>query len=158
MMYTYVLTHQSNLVSLYALGCWVICMLLADPFPQGRLLVVVLKHIMWATRGRLIRTQCCEVPLVGHLTLPKIRPLTLSRKWHLALPRCQALALPRCQALALFRSRHFVSPPVADICLSPSCDGGNLSSCVSLSNPHGTGIENGYGMYDILAQNGLIPS
>jgi len=41
MMYKYVLTHQPNLVSLYALGCWVICMLLANPFSRGRLLVVV---------------------------------------------------------------------------------------------------------------------
>jgi hypothetical protein len=40
-MYRYVLTHQSNLVSLYALGRWVIYMLLAYPFPRGRLLVVV---------------------------------------------------------------------------------------------------------------------
>jgi hypothetical protein len=41
MMYKYVLTHQPNLVSLYALGRWVIYMLLANPFPWGRLLVVV---------------------------------------------------------------------------------------------------------------------
>jgi len=41
MMYRYVLTHQLNLVNLYRLGCWVICMLLADTFPRGRLLVVV---------------------------------------------------------------------------------------------------------------------
>jgi len=32
MMYKYVLTHQLNLVSLYALGRWVACMLLANPF------------------------------------------------------------------------------------------------------------------------------
>jgi hypothetical protein len=41
MMYKYVLTHQPNLVSLYALGRWVICMLLTNPFPLGRLLVIV---------------------------------------------------------------------------------------------------------------------
>jgi hypothetical protein len=40
MMYKYVLTHQPNLVSLYS-GCWVICMLLANPFRWGRLLVIV---------------------------------------------------------------------------------------------------------------------
>jgi hypothetical protein len=41
MMYKYVLIHQPNLVSLYALGRWVIYMLLANPFPWRRLLVVV---------------------------------------------------------------------------------------------------------------------
>jgi len=40
-MYKYVLTHQLNLVSPYPLGRWVICMLLANPFPQGRLLIAI---------------------------------------------------------------------------------------------------------------------
>jgi hypothetical protein len=40
-MYKYVLTYQPNLVSLYALGRWVSCMLLANPFPLGRLLIVI---------------------------------------------------------------------------------------------------------------------
>jgi hypothetical protein len=40
-MYKYVLTHQPNLVSLYAMGRWVACMLLVNPVRRRRLLIVI---------------------------------------------------------------------------------------------------------------------
>jgi hypothetical protein len=78
MMYKYVITHQPNLVRLYALGRRVICTLVAIPFRR---------HILGAIGGRLIGTQHHKVALIGHLALPQIRPL--------APPRCRYLALAR---------------------------------------------------------------
>jgi len=51
MMHKYVFTHQPNLVWLYALGRRVICMLLANSFPRGRLLAFVWRHILRAIKG-----------------------------------------------------------------------------------------------------------
>jgi len=102
----YVFTHQPNLVQLYALGRRVICILLTNSFPQGRLLAFVWRHILRAIRGRLIGTQHCKVALMGHLALPQIWPLVLSRNRPLALPRIRPLASPRSRHLALPRSRH----------------------------------------------------
>jgi hypothetical protein len=92
MMYKYVLTHQPNLVGLYALDRSARS---SPTLPRGRLLVVAEKHIMGAIGGRLIRIQHREFSLMGRLALPWIRPLSLPRNRHLALPRSRHLSLPR---------------------------------------------------------------
>jgi hypothetical protein len=112
MMYKYVLTHQPNLVGLYALGRWVARMLLAYPFRRVRLImmIVIRKHILGDIGGQLIGTLHQIVPFMGQLALPHIWHLTLPHVWHLTLPINRHLALPRCRALALYRCRHLSRP------------------------------------------------
>jgi hypothetical protein len=160
MMSKYVLTHQSNLVNLYALGCWVACDFLANSSPWGSLLIIIWKHILRAIVGQLIRSQHRNVPLMGNLAPPQIWHLTLTEKWHLTLSRYWHLALPRPWLAAdasiclnpiiwacIVADAGICPNPTTGICISPICSSGNLSSCVSLSNPHGIGSVYGYGKY-----------
>jgi hypothetical protein len=85
MMSKYVLTHQPNLVNLYALGRWVAYDLLANASRWGRLLIIIWKHILGAIGGQMIGTQHRNVPLMRILAPPQIWNLTLTWKWHLTL-------------------------------------------------------------------------
>jgi hypothetical protein len=108
MMYKYVLTHQPNLVSLYALG-----RLHAprQPLPPGEAANFHLKAYPGGYRGPTDQDPTSQSPPHGASSSPpQIWPLTLLNKRHLALPQNRSLALPRSWALALSRCRHLSHP------------------------------------------------
>jgi hypothetical protein len=84
MMYKYVLTHQPNLVSLYALG-----RLRAprQPLPPREAVGHHLKAYPGGYRGPTARDPTSQRPPHGESGSPQIWHLTLTRKRHLALPR-----------------------------------------------------------------------
>jgi hypothetical protein len=96
-MYKYVLTHQPNLVSLYALGQWVICMLLANSFPRGRLLVVVWRHILGLSRATDRDPTSRSHPHEAFGSPPDLAPNS-SPKLALGSPRALGLGSPLEQA------------------------------------------------------------
>jgi hypothetical protein len=166
----YVLTHQPNLVNLYVLDPWVACDLLANPSRWWRLLIIIWKHILGAIGGRLIGTQHRNVPLMENLAPPRsgillspesgtwlspdIGPRLSPDKgtWLSPGPRpwlaadadlCLNPIIWHCIAACA----GICPNPTAYICISPVCGRGNLSSCVSLSDPHGIGPVYVYGKY-----------
>jgi hypothetical protein len=151
MMYKYVLTHQPNMVNLYALGCWVAgspACSSPTPFRRGRLLIIIWKHILGAIGGQLIETPTSQRPPHGASGSPKIRHLNLPRKRHLALPRNWSLSPPGRRALSLSRCRHLSHPRSQHLPLSRLWQRKPIIMCLTIkstSNPHGVGPVKGYG-------------
>jgi hypothetical protein len=92
MMSKYVLTHQPNLVNLYALGR---LRPPRQPLPLGEAAHHHLKAYPGAIGGQMIGIQHRNVPLMGNLAPPQIWHLTLTGKWHLTLTRKWHLTLTR---------------------------------------------------------------